>query len=68
MGWKEKPHRKAQKKAIKVKQDDMNDFQREILRMQGLIICNACDMTYSLYQPKCPHCEAPNQTHYPAKA
>ena len=47
--------------------ESRRQIEEDMLRMQGLIVCPNCDLTYSLYQPKCPHCDEPNKSHYPAK-
>ena len=65
MGWKEKEWKKNQRK--KGNEDSPSEIEKEMLRMQGLILCDECLMTYSLYQPKCPNCGETNKTHYPAK-
>ena len=67
MGWKEKPHRAAQKKRSEEKSEDLSHFEIEMLRMQGLKICDECQGLYGFYEPRCPHCDAPNNSHYPAK-
>ena len=67
MGWKEKPHKAAQKQKTKERADDTSHFEAEMLRMQGLVICDGCKGTYGVYEPRCPHCDAPNRTHYSAK-
>ncbi len=66
MGGKEKPYRKAQKNRRK-NDPSPREIERELLRMQGLILCENCQTAYSLYQPRCPNCDEPNKTHYPAK-
>jgi len=65
MGWKEKDWKKNQRK--KNDEDSPSEMKKEMLRMQGLIICEGCQLAYSLYQPNCPNCGKSNQTHYPAK-
>jgi len=65
MGWKEKEWKKNKKR--KDNQDSPSEMEREMLRMQGLILCPNCFSAYSLYQPKCPHCGETNRTHYPNK-
>lgn len=65
MGWKEKEWKKNNRR--KDKGDSPKEIEREMLRMQGLILCDECRNTYSLYQPKCPHCDEPNKSHYPNK-
>ncbi len=64
MGWKEKEWKKNKRHE---EQDSPKEFEIEMLRMQGLILCEGCLTAYSLYQSKCPTCEKPNKTHYPAK-
>ena len=64
MGWKEKEWKKNKRHE---EQDSPKEFEREMLRMQGLILCEECLTAYSFYQPKCPHCGESNKTHYPAK-
>ena len=64
MGWKEKDWKKGQKDKGG---DSSRQIEEEMLKIQGLIICPNCDLTYSLYQHRCPHCDAPNKSHYPAK-
>ena len=65
MGWKEKEWKENKKR--KDNQDSSSEMKKEMLRMQGLIICKECQSAYSLYHPKCPNCGKINQTHYPAK-
>ena len=67
MGWKEKPHRKAQRAKRKETEVENRDMEVEILRMQGLKECPNCQAVYSFYQPRCPFCDAPNLSFYPAK-
>jgi rRNA maturation protein Nop10 len=65
MGWKEKDWKKNQRP--KNDEDSSSEMKKEMLRMQGLIVCNECQVAYSLYQPKCPNCGESNKAHYPAK-
>ena len=67
MGWKEKPHRKAQRAKRKETAVGNKEMEIEILRMQGLMECPECTLVYSYYQSRCPHCDAPNRSLYPAK-
>ena len=64
MGWKEKDWKKNQNHKG---EESRRDIEEEMLRIQGLIVCPKCDLPYSLYQPRCPHCDEPNKSHYPAK-
>jgi|TARA_B100001094_G_scaffold323898_1_gene375578 rubrerythrin len=64
MGWKEKDWKKNQNQKSG---DSRRDIEIEMLKIQGLLVCPKCDLTYSLYQHRCPHCDEPNKTHYPAK-
>ena len=64
MGWKEKDWKKNRNHKGG---ESRRQIEEDMLRMQGLIVCPNCDLTYSLYQPKCPHCDEPNKSHYPAK-
>ena len=66
MGWKEKEWQKN-KNRKHGQEDSPREFEIEMLRMQGLILCSNCLTAYSLYQPKCPHCGETNKTHYPNK-
>ncbi len=66
MGWKEKDWKKN-KNRKDAPDDSVTDIQKEMLRMQGLILCDECNIPYSLYQPRCPKCDAPNKSHYPGK-
>jgi len=66
MGWKEKDW-KNNKSRKDAPNESPSDIQKEMLRMQGLIMCEECWIAYSLYQPKCPNCDEPNKSHYPAK-
>ena len=66
MGWKEKEWTKN-KRRKDAPEDSPSEMQKEMLRMQGLILCEECHIPYSLYQPRCPKCDEPNKTHYPAK-
>ena len=47
--------------------EDLSHFEIEMLRMQGLKVCDECQGMYGLYEARCPHCDAPNKSHYPAK-
>ena len=67
MGWKEKPHKAAQRQRSQEKAEDLSHFEIEMLRMQGLKVCDECQGMYGLYEARCPHCDAPNKSHYPAK-
>jgi predicted amidophosphoribosyltransferase len=64
MGWKEKEWKKNKNHK---EEDSPREFELEMLRMQGLILCPNCSSAYSFYQPKCPHCGESNKSHYPAK-
>ena len=45
MGWKEKDWKKDKKHKGG---DSRRDIEIEMLKIQGLIICPKCDLTYSL--------------------
>tara|TARA_Y100001951_G_C11125133_1_gene175035 strand:+ start:172 stop:375 length:204 start_codon:yes stop_codon:yes gene_type:complete len=64
MGWKEKDWKKNRNQKGG---ESRRQIEEEMLRIQGLILCSKCDLTYSLYQPRCPHCDEPNKIHYPSK-
>jgi|TARA_B100000214_G_scaffold349318_1_gene302089 hypothetical protein len=66
MGWKEKEWKKNKNRKDEP-EDSPSDIQKEMLRMQGLILCEECYIPYSLYLPRCPNCDEPNKTHYPNK-
>ncbi len=66
MGWKEKDW-KNNKSRKDAPEESVSDIQKEMLRIQGLILCEECHIPYSLYKPKCPNCDEPNKSHYPAK-
>jgi|TARA_R110000824_G_scaffold37207_4_gene114494 hypothetical protein len=66
MGWKEKEWKKNRNDKT-AGEDSPREIEKEMLRMQGLILCEECLLPYSLYQPKCPMCGETNRIHYPAK-
>ena len=66
MGWKEKDW-KNNKSRKDEPEDSVSDIQKEMLRMQGLVLCEECNIPYSAYQAKCPKCDEPNKSHYPSK-
>lgn len=66
MGWKEKEWKKNQNKKHEG-EESPREIEIEMLRMQGLILCDECLTPYSLYQPLCPNCGETNKSHYPAK-
>lgn len=66
MGWKEKKHQKHQR-ALKNDGDNEHPYDSEMLRIQGLIRCFDCEITYPFMHPRCPNCDSPNKEHYPNK-
>ena len=67
MGWKEKEWKNNKSRKDEIPEDSPSDIEKEMLRVQGLILCEECNIPYSLYQPRCPKCDEPNRNHYPNK-
>ena len=65
MGWKEKEYKKTQKALNEDRGEE--PYDSEILRIQGLIRCHACENPYTFMHPRCATCDAPNREHYPGK-
>lgn len=61
---KRKDYKKAQRDKGK---ENHNPYDAEMLRIQGLIRCHNCELTYPFMQSRCPNCDSPNREHYPSK-
>ena len=63
---KRKDYKKAQRDKGKGKENH-NPYDAEMLRIQGLIRCHNCELTYPFMQSRCPNCDSPNREHHPSK-
>jgi len=65
MGWKRKDYKETQKALNE--QDNEKPYDSEMLRIQGLIRCKECEITYPYLHRECPNCGTPNSERYPLK-
>ncbi len=52
-------HKNSKHKKVR-KEINPDDFHKELLELQGLLLCGVCQITYPNHLNCCPSCEKPN--------